>query len=385
VAETYELNRCARTRGLLLTEQLANLAMDGARPAPRVAIVGAGVAGRAAAAALRCSGVAVEVLDKGRGGCGRAATRRGAVHFDGGAQYFTMTQQRSWAAEAAANGTLAPWLREPGQLVKSNTGVGYKASSVTSLGESWVAVPGMNRLGDAIDPTTRVKFNCRIKSIKPEGACWALQDESGTSVGVFDAVLVTVPPHQAKDLFPTPCSLLGSVPPEESEGATEPCRVAAFRFPANAIGGLWQGMMVDGGWLGPGGWIARDSSKEGRQDSSGDETFVVQAGPERSRQTYHTPDEALEADMLKAFFAAADVATPFPAPIAVAWFRWRYAQTVKDISEGQGVITDNNLPGLFYAGANCCDGLIESVVDSGELAASQILNYVNNSPQDAAL
>ncbi|MEO0815401.1 MAG: FAD-dependent oxidoreductase, partial [Myxococcota bacterium] len=56
---------------------------------PRVAIVGAGMAGMSCARTLADHGVPVTVFDKGRGPGGRMSTRRAEPHvFDHGAQYF---------------------------------------------------------------------------------------------------------------------------------------------------------------------------------------------------------------------------------------------------------------------------------------------------------
>lgn len=65
------------------------------KPTPRIGILGAGIAGLAAARVLRAGGFAPFVFDKGRGIGGRMATRRteNAV-FDHGAQYFTARSEQ---------------------------------------------------------------------------------------------------------------------------------------------------------------------------------------------------------------------------------------------------------------------------------------------------
>jgi predicted NAD/FAD-dependent oxidoreductase len=78
-------------------------------------IVGAGIAGLTAAAALEARGWAVVLLDKGRGPGGRMATRRiGESRLDHGAQFFTVRDARF---REAANrweqaGWVAPWFAE---------------------------------------------------------------------------------------------------------------------------------------------------------------------------------------------------------------------------------------------------------------------------------
>ena len=60
------------------------------KPPPRVAIIGAGIAGLSCATQLARHGCAVSVFDKSRGPAGRMSTRRGeGWQCDHGAQYFT--------------------------------------------------------------------------------------------------------------------------------------------------------------------------------------------------------------------------------------------------------------------------------------------------------
>ena len=65
------------------------------RAVPRVAVIGAGLAGLICAERLIRQGWPVTVFDKGRGPGGRMATRRADdLRFDHGAQYFTARDQR---------------------------------------------------------------------------------------------------------------------------------------------------------------------------------------------------------------------------------------------------------------------------------------------------
>ncbi|MBP1654772.1 MAG: hypothetical protein H6Q28_1328 [Bacteroidetes bacterium] len=60
-----------------------------------VLVVGAGMAGLSAAAALREAGLSVLTVEKGRGVGGRMASRRvGSAVFDHGAQFVTVRDSR---------------------------------------------------------------------------------------------------------------------------------------------------------------------------------------------------------------------------------------------------------------------------------------------------
>ncbi len=82
-----------------------------------VAVIGAGMAGLAAARILSEAGVRCTLFDKSRGVGGRMSTRRaGDLQFDHGAQYFSAKGNRFqslWAL--GATGVAAEWF--PGAFV----------------------------------------------------------------------------------------------------------------------------------------------------------------------------------------------------------------------------------------------------------------------------
>ena len=94
------------------------------RSTPRIAVVGAGVAGAACAAGLQRAGFDVTVFDKSRGLGGRMATRRAqwadadgvarAADFDHGCPHFSVTRPRFRAVveRAAALGHVAHWRQD---------------------------------------------------------------------------------------------------------------------------------------------------------------------------------------------------------------------------------------------------------------------------------
>ncbi|MFM7102667.1 MAG: NAD(P)-binding protein, partial [Verrucomicrobiota bacterium] len=91
--------------------------MSATEHATDVLVVGAGLAGLAAATALQRAGRSVRVLDKGRGVGGRLATRRiGGATFDHGAQFLTARDPRFAALleGCRAAGVAGEWGRGSG-------------------------------------------------------------------------------------------------------------------------------------------------------------------------------------------------------------------------------------------------------------------------------
>ena len=213
----------------------------------RVAIIGAGMAGLAAARRLRAAGVECVVFDKSRGLGGRMATRRdGDLRFDHGAQYFTARGKRFKALveEWRAAGAAAEWFEG-----------------------AFVGVPGMSGPARAMAEGLEVAGGVQASGLRRDADGWRVLDAEGARDGAFAAVLLAVPAPQAVPLaasagvaFPAleavryaPCWAL-MLTFDGPSGLTEDHR----RFESGAIS-----------------WIARNGSKPGRDPAP--ETLVGHA------------------------------------------------------------------------------------------------------------
>jgi predicted NAD/FAD-dependent oxidoreductase len=190
-----------------------------------IVIVGAGVAGLAAAERLQRHGVEVLVVDKGRRPGGRLATRaRGVTSFDHGAQYFT-ARDPAFAAFVDSlrdRGIVAPWA---GRLVTIDGGTVMSRED----GETrWVGVPEMNALAAAMAADESVIRGARVTDLLRDDGRWRVQLDDGAIV-VANAAVVTPPPEQT-------AALLGTAAPELAAAAAAvpmaPCWAAMATFEA---------------------------------------------------------------------------------------------------------------------------------------------------------
>lgn len=222
---------------------------------PHVTVVGAGIAGLAAARELRERGLEVRTIEKSRGLGGRCATRRvQGLRFDHGAQYFTVRSPRFES--------ILPSLRATGQVAIWNPRIvrlrGDRTVEPTRAEERYVGVPGMSALGHALAGDLPVIRSARIESLRAHpGGGWTVLTEAGDGHGPSDGLILTCPAPQA-------ASLLAPVAPELAARCAsvvmQPCWAAMAAFPT-PLAAEFDAAFVEDECL---AWVSRDSSKPGR-------------------------------------------------------------------------------------------------------------------------
>jgi predicted NAD/FAD-dependent oxidoreductase len=171
----------------------------------KIAILGAGLAGLAAARRLAGAGLVPVLFDKGRAAGGRLATRRaGSFAFDHGAQY--LKPQGSSFAEALRAAGAEPWPVTGGV----------------------VGVPGMSALPRAFAARLDLQAGRQVIALRPVAGGWEVEHvasrpprggeaEASRADGPFDAVICSLPAPQA-------LSRAASVRTIRASSAASPCK-----------------------------------------------------------------------------------------------------------------------------------------------------------------
>jgi len=304
------------------------------------AVIGAGMAGLAAARRLSDAGRSVTVFDKSRGLGGRMATRRaGGFQFDHGAQYFTARGERF------------------GSLVETLTSDGL----VARWDEDHVGVPGMSAPARLLAPQATIVTDCTVSSLTRGAHGWSVAATDGLAAtegnGVFAGVIVAVPAPQAVPLLTSAgCTWDGA-----ARATYAPCWALMLGFAARTRLSEDRVRPEDATIA----WIARNSSKPGR-DASGD-AIVVHATPAWSRECLEeTPEWAAAA--LQARFRELTGETADPSFSAA--HRWRYA--LVEQPAGETFFWDPSAR-LGACGDWCIGPRVEAAFESGDGLAGAII------------
>lgn len=289
-------------------------------------MIGAGLAGIACARALRASGAAVTVFDKGRVPGGRLATRHaGGTSFDHGAPYLS-------GASFPLPGLL-PW--QDG---------------------AWVGLPSMAAWAGAV--AGPVWSGRHVSFLRRDTAGWHVRhhnarqvapslvsDSGGEGAGPFDGVALTIPGPQAVRL------LTAMAHPFAGPTGTirmEPCWTVMAVLPEPPTGAADARLQA----------MIHDSVKPGRDLQPG--RWVAHASPGWS--TDHLEDGAEQA--LPLLLQALGAGEPYYAAV----HRWRYAQ----VEAALGVPCLAGPDGLVYAGDGCAGRGAAAAFISGEAAARSL-------------
>lgn len=333
-------------------------------PAPRrTLIIGGGLAGAAAATALRDRGLAPLVLDKGRGPGGRASTRRPPpCPFDHGAQYFTVRDDRfaERVARLVAEGAVAPW---DARFAIARNG---ELEPHTPSHSRYVGVPGMNRLvAQLLDPL-ETRFGVRVDALRRHDGAWHAHTEHGENLGPFDHAIIALPAPQAALLLADAAPDLAA---QTRAVRFAPCWAVMISFdrPLDVPFDALTVETTDDGAL---AWAGRNSSKPGRPRVP--DAWTLHASAAWSQTNIELAPEEAGPALVRSFLELLALhlgAAPHPSHLAA--HRWRYARAESPLDAG--CLHDRDAR-LTICGDWCLGDRIEAAYCSGLAAARAVLD-----------
>ena len=355
---------------------------------PRIAVVGAGLAGLLCARTLADHRIAVTLFDKGRGPGGRISTRKTETHqFDHGGQYFTARSPllQRLAASWVHDGVIAPW--QP-RLVDLRDGIATPHGA-DSAHPRYVGTPAMSTLTGHLAQGVKqaggaASYSTEVTRAEKRGNHWALlttdATKSETELGLFDAVIFATPPaniRKALAASPQAAPALAAI----ANVTMRPtwALLLAFHQPL--------GLPFDGAFIQSGdilAWAAKDNSKPGRhpgpqptpvQATGSDDLWILHASHEWSAANIELTADAAAPLMLSAFADIVRTLTghPAPSPAYLAAHRWRYAAVGTPLGQPCWLDTTQSL-GLCGDWCDAGPSKIEKALLSGAAMAGRVMS-----------
>jgi predicted NAD/FAD-dependent oxidoreductase len=319
-----------------------------------VAVLGAGIAGVAAATFLARAGKKVLIFEKSRSFGGRCASRLwNNCMVDHGAQYVTFTDKSFFAqVQMATKGRLLaltkPILDVDGALLHEKNGPRY------------YHVEGNNRIArdllaadQLLDCVYREHTACGLEL---DGSAWRVVFQEGASVRAR-FVVVTFP-------WPQTAKLLGL---REDPPSFEPCLTAFFAYDGEPVGNSMEAyarFAQDGEGI---AWTACENHKVGRI-TGGQSLFVVQASAEFSAKHLEEPPDVWTPALRISLETAWKIPAAARKQDGVFAHRWRFARKIG------APLSHPELPqGIVLAGDSFAEARVEAAWLSGITAARRVL------------
>lgn len=278
-------------------------------PTPRIAIIGAGIAGLTLATALH-SHADVQVFEKSRGVGGRMASRRiDDLHFDHGAQFFTARSRafREFLQRYLNSGVVQPW--NPRVLTLAT---GEKPWRRDWFEPHYVGVPSMTALPKALADGLKLHLQWQVADMVRTTEGWHLHNADGRSEGPFDWVVATAPAPQICQWFPQEFSGRAAL----QQVHYSPCIALMLAF-HDAPMLRWDAARLRDAAV---DWVVRGAS---RPRPTPGHTLLLHSTPAWAQSNFDN-DEASIALALQASLAEA-LDQPLPPPVLSRIHRWRYA------------------------------------------------------------
>ena len=320
---------------------------------PRVAIIGAGPSGLAAAWQLRDAPVEVTVFEKSRGVAGRAASRtRHEARFDYGANYIKLDSPE---LEKIVHEELPV---EDLVQIRGNVGT-FDKSGLIAPGDpaqnrqaKWTYASGISTLGKhlAVASAADMRLVTRVTALRADAKGWhvATNGAAGTDEIAFDAVLMTPPAPQSRDILA--CSDIAAIDLPTIDAALAKaryhkqwCFALGFQQPLERRPDSFA--LINSDRDHAIAWLSFENDKPGRQ-LGGSTVIMVQMSPGWSERHFDASAEELLAEVRGSALSLLGLDER-----PVDWFdsqRWRYAHPYEPAdSDGLSVAERQ---GLFFAG-----------------------------------
>jgi predicted NAD/FAD-dependent oxidoreductase len=331
-------------------------------PGPwNIAIVGAGMAGLAAARALQAAGQSVTIFEKNKRVGGRVSTfSQDGYIWDTGA---TSIAPRGKAIERVMLEELPTddlitiekpiFLHRALRVIPGDAGRQHHRYTYRN---------GIASLARLLAEGLEVKLDCQVESLEEHGATYALVTDHGKFDG-FDYVILTPP-------IPRTSLLLWSL------GISRPIATAFYRACINVALGYDKPLpdtryhaLLDPEQRHPLTWLCLESTKSPGRAPEGHSALCAQMSPQFSLDNYTREDDYLI--NTAAFFVSRLYGPGFSKPSSGTVKRWKYSQPDNTVDP-----QDANPPGarVLIASDALLGGHTEDAYEVGQRVASLIIS-----------
>jgi predicted NAD/FAD-dependent oxidoreductase/deoxyribodipyrimidine photolyase len=319
---------------------------------PKVAVIGAGMAGLTCATMLKRHNISVTVFDKGRAIGGRMTTKIiNNYRFDIGAPFLKPNNAlfKDWIAQLSHDKVIKKW---DARVYSTSAKAGLNFNESPHVG-----LPSMDSIIKYYAQDCDVRCSTTIQEIDNADGGWRLTDKDGMDCGFFDVVVLAIPAPQAVPLLNKVAIKMAAHINQKVEMLPTWVVMIAFNEPL--------AVTFDMGAFGSSilRYAIRNSSKPNRPKSP--DCWVFYATTEWSETNLELSDaqvvKALASELTQHF------GVKLPTLAYASAHRWRYAHAAEPL--GTSHLYEN---GIGVCGDWCLGRRIEDAFTSGQAMAGRV-------------
>ncbi len=334
---------------------------------PKIAIVGAGLSGLAAASTLEQGGVDVSLFEAENHAGGRMLTHHTDwALIDHGAQYFTVRDPhfRSQVERWLGDGVVKIWEFEPYSF---EDGL-LRPSPDREV--RYVGVGGMQHLPTALASNLDVRYGHEIRAVDSKGSLFNLRSSQNALPELFDAVILALPAPRIEPLLSATSALretLATVRYEPAWSVALGFDNASTNTGVTDVGGIFTKIPEIS-------WISHNSAKPSRRGRDLLDTWLIQFNPQWSASHRDIPPRQLQ--VLANGLLTRVLQRSLGMPVAYDLLYWPQARLAGTGCAPATVLREEGRH-LYCCGDWTVGGRIEDAYMSGYRTAKAILEQWN--------
>lgn len=333
---------------------------------PKIAVIGAGIAGMVAANRLQ-EVAKIVVFDKARGVGGRMASRivnhqesNSEFCFDFGAQFFNAKSQefKKFLQPFIEEGLIAKWRAK---FVEIDGNKVVWSRNWEGDPEHYVVMPKMTALCKKLAQGLDIRPSHKITKIVQNGSSSKIFDEQGNDLGEFDFVIVAIPPKQAAEILPSDFKFRKELSDKKMVGCFAIMLGLEEEFAVD-----WDVAYLKNSKL---SWIAKEGSKPHRKGSN---ALTILSRNAWAENNLHRDPDSVRQELLEELFYA--TGKKLPKVLHSDIHRWLYANIGKQ--EGEKFFFDEKTK-IALCGDWFIRGRIEAAFISASLLAKNLHEFLS--------
>lgn len=344
----------------------------------KIAIIGAGLSGLAAAHRLSGHDFEIQIFEKSKGVSGRAASRsKVGCRYDHGANYFKVNcnEIAQLLFEDLSTDDLC---RIVGDIhTFDHHGKVSQGDPKQNAVAKWSYRSGISTLGKMIVESSglEVTGSSRITSMCRSQNTWSLTNEGGEIFEDFDAILLTPPGPQTNEIIAA-----SDFDPAPRSGIISELKKAKyhsqFSVALNYLGNYFLPndayALINSDREHPIAWVSLENRKAGHVPPE-ETLFIVQMSPQWTIDHYDDSRETLVSECSR--LLAELITSQLPQPNWSDTQRWKFAHPYS--AADANAMRRTSTIGLFFAGDSFVGkGRIPETIETGFNAAADILEFL---------